>query len=58
MKCIERSNFKRNKKTYFKLDNAMMCLKQLYIMIPTLGICKFWKSMKRASKARIMAKNG
>ena len=50
MKCIKRLNFKRKKKTYSKFDNALTCLKQLYI-IPTLGRCKFWKSVKRLSKA-------
>ena len=49
MKCIERLNLEGNKGTNSKLDNAPMCVRQLYI-IPTLGVCKFWKSIERVSK--------
>ena len=49
MKCIERLDLKGNKGTYSKLDNAPMSVRQLYI-IPTLGVCKVWKSIKRVSK--------
>ena len=44
------TKFQRNKKTYSKLDNAPMCLRQVYV-IPTLGICKVWISIKRVSQA-------
>ena len=44
------AEFQRNKKICSKLDNATMCLRELYV-IPTLGICKVWKSIKRVSKA-------
>ena len=44
------TKFQRNKKTYFKLDNAPMCLRQLYV-IPTMSICKVWISIERVSKA-------
>ena len=50
MKCIKKLSFKRKKRTYSKLDNALMYIKQLYI-VPTLGAIKFWKSIKRLTKA-------